>query len=117
MWAISIMAAIFSLFSWLMTYLCLREKGLNVYLVSGYMTMNKADRVKEKAKYDVIAMNRYSGRMIYWPLSVLLSMLVPLPFLQTVWYGVLVGIGSIIVVVMCFMALPKLLGTKFEIKK
>jgi len=109
----------FSLFAsgaWAMVYVCLREKGCNVFMVSGYLTLPKEDRVKYKAKFDVVAMNRYAGKWVYLPLAVTLTLMIPVPVYHAAWYGIILGTGAVITLALCFKALPGLIGTKFEYK-
>ena len=107
---------LFALGAWGMTYFCLRAKGSNLFTPSGYLTLPKDERAKYKAKYDVIAMNRYSGKMVYLPLALLLTAMIPLPVYHATWYGIIVGMGGVVVLGMYFVAVPKLVGNYFEIK-
>ena len=115
-----ILLAIGLLFSWGMTYLTLRKKGCNWFMVSGYLTLPKKEKVKYKAKFDVVAMNRYSGKFMYFPMSVMLTLMMPvvleLPWGLSTWYGTTLAILSILVVISCFKALWGIIGDRFEKK-
>ncbi|MCL2202365.1 MAG: DUF3784 domain-containing protein [Defluviitaleaceae bacterium] len=104
-----------SLGAWYMTYMCLRKKGCTWFMVSGYLTLPKEERAKYKAKFDVVAMNRFAGYRAYLPLSIILTLMIPLPLFQATWYGAILGMGAVIVLVLCFSAMPKLVGNHFEI--
>ena len=115
-----ILLSIGMLASWGMTYITLRKKGCNWFMVSGYIALPKEDRVKYKAKFDVVAMNRYCGKFMYFPLSVMHTLMVPLvlglPWAMSAWYGAIVGILAIPTLVGCFKAVLGTLGDKFEKK-
>lgn|GEM_PF-1116541 len=101
--------------TWFITYMCLRKKGCNWFMLSGYLTMPKEERLKYKAKFDVIAMNRYAGKMIHLPLAILMVLLIPLPFYQGAWYGAVLGIYAVMICVLSFIAVSKLFSNEFEV--
>ena len=117
---ITIMLISACILGWGMVYISLREKGCNWFMVSGYLTLSKEERAKYKAKYDVIALNRYSGKMIYLPMAVWITLLViqslGFAWANTGWFNVVIVVGALIMFVSTFAALPKILGTRFEVK-
>jgi len=106
-----------NLLIWSITYMCLRKKGCNWFMLSGYLTMPKDERAKYKAKFDVVAMNRYMGKMMFLPAAVLVALMIPLPFYPITWYGAVLGVGALVVSVLSFIAVPKVFGNAFEVSK
>jgi len=106
------------LLSCFMTIVCLRKKGCNWFMVSGYLALPKDEKKKYKAKYDVVALNRYIAKMIYLPFSFWLMIMLPMafnaPFAEDTWYGALIAISGMGVLITCFVAVPNILGTRFE---
>ena len=58
--------------SWLLTIKCL--KGCDWILVNGPNTMPKADKVKYKEQHDMVGLNRYIGKTILMPMSIIFSL-------------------------------------------
>jgi len=106
------------LLSCFMTFVCLRKKGCDWFMVSGYLILPTDEKKKYKARYDVVALNRYIAKMIYLPLSFLLMIMLPMafnaPFTDEGWYGALIAVSGMGVLITSFAAIPKILGTRFE---
>ena len=106
------------LLSCVMAFLCLRKKGCNWFMISGYLTFPKEEKKKYKAKYDVVALNRYIAKMMYLPLMFWLIAMLPMvfnaPFIEDGWYVALIVISGMGALVSCFVAIPKILGSRFE---
>jgi hypothetical protein len=113
---LTIGGVIASLGLWFLTYICLRGKGCNAFLVSGYTTLNKADRAVYKAKYDVVAMNRFFAKRGFLPLAVAMTLYVPGPFLSVGWYAAVSVIAALAAFVSAAVAAVTILGNKFIIK-
>jgi hypothetical protein len=122
-----VLYSVLGLFSWIITFFTLR--GVDWILISGVNTLPKEDRLKFKEKHDMVGMNRYAGKRIFLPVSLWVSIFAPLFFslmlfdsdwLQSTWYGtfygIVIAICSIIVLVSIFSALPKITGNNFEKK-
>ena len=106
------------LFSGIMTVFCL--KGVDRVLISGAGTLPKKERQKFKEKHDMIAMNKFIGRRVFLPLTVLNLAFLPFMafntpgWMQSAWFGAVMIVAIIAALVPVFSALPKILGNHFE---
>ena len=104
------------LFFGIMTFFCFR--GVDWVMLNGMIF--KADRDKYRQKHDMIAMNRFIGKRIFLPNTILLLTLLPMLFdwpeghIMTTIVPMLFFIVAIIVIVSTFFAIPKIFGTHFE---
>jgi hypothetical protein len=112
----SIIIIALCIFFWAFTVICL--KGCTHILISGYSLASKDEKRKYKEQYDVVAMNRYIGKMIFLPISLFCTVLIPTFFVNDTMlerFDVITGIGAITVLALCFYAAAKVLsGNKFK---
>ncbi|MCL2703332.1 MAG: DUF3784 domain-containing protein [Defluviitaleaceae bacterium] len=69
-----------SLGLWIMAAVCM--KGSNRIFLSGYIFLPKEDKDKFREEYDVIAMNKFIGKVILLPASAIISFSVIFLFLD-----------------------------------
>ena len=93
---------ILSLIFWILTVICL--KGCNKIFISGYSTASDDEKKKYKEKYDVAAMNKFLGKVVFLPLSVFCTALIPMFIYESMLHGLLIGvitgIASIIILIL-----------------
>ena len=101
---------------------CLR--GVDWIFISGWTIMPKEDKQKFKKKHDMVAMNRLIGKRVFIPIAVFCVLGGVFSFLytqfdpvwmQSSWLAIPILAVVIGVFVPVFSALPKVLGTHFEI--
>ena len=101
-----------ALFSGIMTVFCL--KGVDWVLISGVNMLPKEERQKFKEKHDMIAMNKFIGKRVFFPTTVLCLACVPLVVFDIPdWFDAMIVVAVIAVLVYVFSALPKILGDHF----
>ena len=110
---------ILSLIFWILMVICLKD--CNKIIISGYSTASEDEKKKYKQKYDVAAMNKFLGKVVFLPLSVFCTALIPIFVYEGMLYGLLIGIitgiGSIIILILGIYATVVILdGDKFKIK-
>jgi hypothetical protein len=109
-----------TLFCATMTIFCLR--GVDWILISGVNTLPKEDRRKFKERHDMIAMNKFIGKRVFLPATILCLGFMPFFFfeshewMQSAWFGAVIIAVVIAALVPVFSALPKILGSHFEKK-
>ena len=120
MTALLILLIISTLFCGFMTIMCL--KGVDWVMISGIY--GKDERQKFKNKYDTVAMNRYIGKMIMLPATILCAATIPLFVFDLPDYSwleavllITIAIPVIAVIVLTCIAIPKVLGNYFEKKE
>jgi len=106
-----------SLLLWVMTVICLR--GCNWILISGYSTLPKTDKEKFRARYDVVAMNKYTGKAIFLPMAVICTvgaawMLFDPAWMRSPWFGVLFAVVAVAATGYMFYAVTRILGDRFK---
>ena len=107
---------VLGLIFWILTIFTLR--GVDWVLISGVTTLSKGERQKFKEKNNMTEMNRYIGKRVFLPIALMLSIIAPLMlnanWMQSTWFGIVIFIVVIVVLVSIFSAIPKILGTTFE---
>jgi len=110
-----VLLLISSLLGWGMVFICLRKSGCNWVMISGIYGEEKQ---KYRDKHDVVALNRYAGKSILLPTAIMITMTLPMPldfaWSTSAWYGILIGICAVASMVRIFIAIPQMLGTRFE---
>ena len=81
-WVVILYGAV-SLFLWALTFFTL--KGVDWILVSGINTLPKEDRQKYKEKHNMIEMNRYAGKRIFFPFAIFTLIVAPLVLSVTIF--------------------------------
>ena len=118
MW-LNYLLPVISILFWVIGIICI--KGCNVILVSGANLMPKEDRKKYKEKHDIIAMNRYIGKVIILPLAALCSfmsvtMITEFAWMESNWFAGITIAAVIGIIALCFYGAVQILGSRFEMK-
>jgi len=120
---IMLIGLIVGLFFGVLGVICLR--GVDWILINGQNMMSKEDKQKFKAKHDMIAMNRFIGKRVLLPIAAffiagVLFAFIHLQFepvwMQSSWIAVPILAAVVYVLYVTFSALPKVLGSHFEIQ-
>ena len=97
---------------WLLTIKCMR--GCDWILISGPNIMPKEDKIKYKQQHDMIRMNKYLGKMVFIPASIITSMFVIAFALNWDIADWIIGLSAVIMLVLSvpiFIAVFKISGT------
>lgn len=106
---------------WAITIKCLI--GCDWILINGPNMLPKEDKIKFKAKHDMVGLNRYIGKTVLLSAAILFSLITIFVTLYTQFNFAWVSSGwfawpfvfvCIVLGVRMFVAVPKIMGTKFE---
>jgi len=112
-----ITCVVLCLFFWIMTILCFKTDWI---FVSGVNMLPKEDKIKYKETHDMKAMNCFIAKRVFLPLAIastispLIILFEDAEWVQSTWFGILITLVIIALVVSIFSIIPKILGTKFE---
>jgi len=112
-----IFMGVISLGCWAMVFACLR--GCDWILISGYTLLPKEDKEKFKQQYDIVLMNKYIGKTMFLPISVVCTismarMLLNFEWMISSWFNAVFIVIIVAMLVLCFCAAPKILGDRFK---
>jgi hypothetical protein len=104
---------------WGMSFICMR--GCSWILISGTNMLSKEEKQTFREKHDIVAMNRYIGKIIFLPLALYLTAIFFITEYEPAWadstWFFSVNIISVLVVLgFCFYGVSQVLGRRFERK-
>jgi len=106
---------------WAITIKCL--VGCDWILINGPNTLPKDEKIKFKAKHDMISLNKFIGKTVLMSAAILFTLIAvfvalytqtDLTWVSSVWLVWPFVIVCIALGVRMFVAVPKIMGTKFE---
>ena len=109
-----------ALVCWALAFICL--KGSDLILLSGISTANKKEKAKFREQYDVRAMNKCIGKLIFVPVAIVTTaaaiteLMRHLELYLPSLYGTAITIGTIAAIIICIVGTVFIFNGKFEKK-